>query len=204
MPSQITTTGSVWWCHLVSEPTVRMRSDTFPTILPPPPAPSVRSPLAANMKEAKVREDRLERCGFLTVDAVTVEFSEWHQFSVFTPAPQFLLRQTYGLGVRLCFYLAFHILHELNPNPQPLTHLSKVLSSGVKTTKLSGNEVCYPSEGGISLQLVIVFQLLIIFRYHLCQGKEWFAGDCNRKTAEALLLRVNKVQIIFNVKQKQQ
>uniref|UniRef100_H3C518 SH2 domain-containing protein n=1 Tax=Tetraodon nigroviridis TaxID=99883 RepID=H3C518_TETNG len=23
-------------------------------------------------------------------------------------------------------------------------------------------------------------------------GKEWFAGDCNRKTAEALLLRVNK------------
>lgn len=101
---QITPTGSVWWCHLVSEPTVGMRRGTFPTILPPPPASSVRSPLPANMKEAKVREDRLERCSNLTLDAVTVEFREWHQISVFIPAPQFLLRQTYGRGVRLLLF----------------------------------------------------------------------------------------------------
>lgn len=81
--------------------------------------------------------------------------------------------------------------------------MSKVLSSGVRTSKPWGNEVCSPPEGGISLQLVIVFQLLI-FRCHLCQDKEWFAGDCNRKTAEALLLRVNKVQIVLDFKQKEQ
>lgn len=38
------------------------------------------------------------------------------------------------------------------------------------------------------------FSPLLMCRCHVCQGKEWFAGDCNRKTAEALLLRVKKVQ----------
>lgn len=106
---QITPTGWVWRCHFVSEPTVGMRRGTFPTTLPPPPSPSGRPPPPAYMKEAKVREDRLERCSGLPADAVTVEFSKWPQLSVFIPAPQFLSRQTYGLRVRLCFSKSFFI-----------------------------------------------------------------------------------------------
>lgn len=28
------------------------------------------------------------------------------------------------------------------------------------------------------------------------QDREWFAGDCNRKTAEDLLQRINKVNLV--------
>ncbi|XP_011614189.2 B-cell linker protein isoform X2 [Takifugu rubripes] len=52
----------------------------------------------------------------------------------------------------------------LESSPIPVADTrTAVLPSGVRTTKQSGTE-----------------------------GKEWFAGDCNRKTAEALLLRVKK------------
>ncbi|TWW60097.1 B-cell linker protein [Takifugu flavidus] len=56
----------------------------------------------------------------------------------------------------------------LESSPIPVADTrTAVLPSGVRTTKQSGTEMS-------------------------CQGKEWFAGDCNRKTAEALLLRVKK------------
>ncbi|XP_022621001.1 B-cell linker protein-like isoform X1 [Seriola dumerili] len=85
-------------------PSVEARRATFPTKLPPP-TPSVKPPLPANLKEAK-------------------------------PSP---------------------------PN-HPMAGTKPVASfGGMRATKQSGNE-----------------------------SKEWFAGDCNRKTAEDLLQRVNK------------
>ncbi|XP_040011747.1 B-cell linker protein [Xiphias gladius] len=85
-------------------PSVEVRRATFPTKLPPP-TPSAKPPLPANLKEAK-------------------------------PSP------------------ANH----------PMAGTKPVASiGGMRATKQSGNE-----------------------------GKGWFAGDCNRKTAEELLQRVNK------------
>ncbi|XP_049906762.1 B-cell linker protein isoform X1 [Epinephelus moara] len=90
--------------ELKMAPSAEVRRTTFPT-KPPPPTPSFKPPLPANLKEAK-------------------------------PSP-------------------------LNP---PMADTKPVASSGgVRATKQSGNE-----------------------------DKEWFAGDCNRKAAEDLLLRVNK------------
>lgn len=60
----------------------------------------------------------------------------------------------------------------------------------MRSTKQSGNEV----RVGTAYQSVSSHRKNIYFCiYETWQDKEWFAGDCNRKTAEELLTRVNKV-----------
>ncbi|XP_053181116.1 B-cell linker protein [Scomber japonicus] len=88
----------------VKAPSVEARRATFPSKFPPP-APSVKPPLPASLKEAK-------------------------------PSP---------------------------PNPPMADTKPAASSAGMRANKQAGNEV-----------------------------KDWFAGDCNRKTAEDLLGRVNK------------
>lgn len=76
-----------WWRYLVFVPTAELRRATFVTTLPPP--PSVRPPPPAKTKEAKVREEKLERYSvlfcFFAVDAIKVKIQPvtWALLSLF-------------------------------------------------------------------------------------------------------------------------
>lgn len=63
----------------------------------------------------------------------------------------------------------------------------------MKSTKQSGNEVWLCTEKFISVSDSWFKEHLFLNIYDPFQDKEWFAGDCNRKTAEEHLMRVNKV-----------
>lgn len=135
-----------------------------------------------------------------TGDAITVKCNVCHQLPVFIPALQFQLWQTQGLGVRMHYSkCVFAFLLLLNFYKHTLDICLKLFLVGWDHSKGLGLRYVYPPEGGIS---DFSFFQLLIFRCPLFQGKEWFAGDCNRKTAETLLLRVNKVYDIFNFEQK--
>lgn len=60
----------------------------------------------------------------------------------------------------------------------------------MRASKQSWNEVsiCTANQRQVSEDWFAVIDIYLIL-----QVKEWFAGDCNRRTAEDLLLRVNKV-----------